>query len=124
VVTKKRILVVDDEPGILRFVRISLSLAGYDVITTTSGEEGLKLVDSAKPDLMLLDILMTPLSGFDVLAKLREFSNLPVIVFTARSDIGEKAVKEGASGFIAKPLLPEQLMRKIEDILDSHQTGT
>jgi two-component system, OmpR family, KDP operon response regulator KdpE len=119
---KQRVLVVDDEPGVLRFIRISLALAGYDVITTTSGEEGLKLVDSAKPDIMFLDILMTPMTGFEVLAKLREFSNLPVIVFTAMSDTGDKALKQGANGFIAKPLLPEQLVRIIEDTLDSHKT--
>jgi two-component system, OmpR family, KDP operon response regulator KdpE len=118
--TKKRILVVDDEPGILRFIKIGLSLAGYDVITATNGEEGLKLADSAKPDLMLLDILMVPMSGFEVLVKLREFSNMPVIVFTARNDIGDKAIKEGANAFISKPFAPEQLVRKIEDTLDSH----
>lgn len=116
-VKKKRVLVVDDEPGILRFVSISLSNAGYDVITTTSGEEGLKLADSAKPDVMLLDLLMTPLTGFDVLLKLRESSQLPVIVFTARSDVGSEAIKEGANDFIAKPFKPEQLVTIIEDIL-------
>ena len=68
-------LVVDDEPGILRFVSIRLRLAGYDVTTTTSGEEALKLVQSEKPDIILLDILMQPLSGFDVLDRLRVFSD-------------------------------------------------
>ncbi len=119
---KKRVLVVDDEPGVLRFTSVCLTVAGYEVITTTSGEEALKLVESAKPDIMLLDVLMTPLTGFDVLEKLRAFSNLPVIIFTARNDIGAQALKEGANGFIAKPFRPEQLLQKIEDTLNAHKT--
>jgi CheY-like chemotaxis protein len=119
---KKRILVIDDEPGILRFVSVSLSVAGYEVITTTSGEEGLKLAESAAPDLMLLDILMTPLTGFEVLERLRLFSKLPVIVFTTRNEIGDLALKEGANGFIAKPLKPEQLVKIIKDTLDATRT--
>jgi CheY-like chemotaxis protein len=58
--TKRKVLVVDDEPGVLRFISVSLSVAGYEVITTTSGEKALKLVESTKPDVMLLDVLMTP----------------------------------------------------------------
>lgn len=112
-------LVVDDEPGILRFVRASLSLEGYEVFTCTGGEEALRLVESERPDIMLLDIFMVPLTGFDVLSRLRTYSRLPVIVFTARSDIGEMAIKEGANGFIAKPFKPVDLVRKIREILDS-----
>ena len=119
---KTRVLVVDDEAGVLRFVKASLSLAGYEVITATNGEQGLKLVESAKPDVMLLDILMAPFTGFDVLERLRPSSQLPVIVFTARSDIGDRALKEGANEFIAKPFLPEQLVKKIEEVLD-HDAG-
>lgn len=107
----------------MRFVSISLSIAGYEVITTTRGEEALKLVDTTKPDIMLLDILMVPLTGFDVLERLRPSSRLPVIVFTARSDIGDMALKEGANGFIAKPFMPEQLIGKIEETLDAHKAG-
>lgn len=118
---KKRVLVVDDEPGVLKFVRISLSAAGYEVLTAGGGEEGLKLVESEKPDIMLLDILMVPMSGFDVLVKLREFSQLPVIVFTAKSDLGNMAIREGANGFIAKPFMPDQLVKQIEETLDGHQ---
>ena len=96
-------MVVDDESGVLRFVSVSLSLADYNVITITSGEEGLKLVESAKPDVMLLDLVMTPLTGYDVLEKLRVFSRLPVIVFTARSDAHAQVLKDGANCFITKP---------------------
>ncbi|MBI2873231.1 MAG: response regulator [Chloroflexi bacterium] len=71
---RKRVLVVDDEPDILRVASTILGLAGYDVTTTTSGEEALLLAQSNKPDVMLLDLLMQPLTGFDVLDKLRVFS--------------------------------------------------
>ena len=105
---KKRVLVVDDEPGILKFASISLTIAGYEVITTTSGEEALKLVESEKPDIMLLDIVMEPLSGFDVLFRLRRASNkMPVIVFTAQSMIAESALSMGAKSYISKPFMPE-----------------
>jgi DNA-binding response OmpR family regulator len=116
--TKKRVLVVDDEPGIIRFVKINLALAGYEVITTLSGEQTLELVQSEKPDIVLLDILMTPMTGFDILMELRTFSQLPVIVFAARNDIGNMAIKDGANGFIAKPFKPDALIKKIREILD------
>ena len=115
--SKQRVLVIDDEPGVIRFVKINLALAGYEVITTLNGEQALQLVQSEKPDIVLLDILMTPMSGFDILEELRTFSQLPVIVFTARNDIGKTAIDEGANGFIAKPFKPDELIKKIQEIL-------
>ena len=120
--TKQRVLVVDDEPGVIRFVKINLTLAGFEVVTTTSGEEALPLIESEKPDILLLDILMTPITGFDILVELRTFSQLPVIVFTARNDIGAIAIKEGANGFIAKPFKPDELIKKIQEILVAKET--
>ena len=92
-------------------------MEGYEVITTTSGEEALELARTEKPDIMLLDVLMTPLTGFDVLAQLRTYSQIPVIVFTARNDIGNLAISEGASAFIAKPFRIEELNQKIKAAL-------
>jgi two-component system KDP operon response regulator KdpE len=122
-VSKRRVLVVDDEPGVLKFVRISLSAAGYDVITASGGEEGLKLLESAKPDIMLLDIVMEPVSGIDVLLRLRHSPHIPVIVFTAQSVIAESALSIGAKGYISKPFMPDDLVRKIEEILDAQSTS-
>lgn len=125
---KKRVLVVDDEPGVLRFIDISLSQAGYEVTTTTSGKEALHLVKSEQPDIVILDVLMVPMSGFDVLVELRTFSQIPVIIFTARSVVVEQAMKFGANGFLAKPFKPEELIKKIEEILNERKpednTGT
>lgn len=119
---KKLVLVVDDEPRILHFIRVNLSQSGYDVIATTSGEEALHLLESKKPDIMLLDILMIPMSGFDVLSQLRTFSRLPVIVFTGRDDIASTALREGANDYIAKPFNTEELIKKIRDILEKPET--
>ena len=101
----------------LRFSRIALTTAGYAVTTTTNGEDSLSLAREEKPDIVLLDVLMTPLSGFDVLEKLRTFSQVPVIVFTARSLIAEEAMKLGANGVIAKPFRPEDLVKKVGEVL-------
>ena len=116
--TKQRVLVVDDEVGILRFIQASLTVAGYEVVATTSGEEALRLAKTENPDIMLLDILMMPMSGFDVLDKLRKFSQVPVIIFTARSFIAEKAMQIGANGFIAKPFKPDELEAKVKAVLE------
>lgn len=112
---------VDDEPGILRFVSASLSLHGYEVIATSDGEEALGLARSGKPDIVLLDILMSPMSGLEVLDRLREFSGVPVIVFTARSFIADEAIKLGANGFISKPFKPDELEKKIRETLTNHK---
>ena len=118
--TTCHVLVVDDEPGVLHFVKSGLSLSGFEVTTTTSGEEALQLLQVIKPDVVLLDILMSPPSGFDVLSRMRSFTDIPVIVFTARSDIGELALKEGANSVISKPFKPDALIKKIKETLKSY----
>lgn len=116
-------LVVDDEPGVLRFVNIGLTAAGYEVTTTTSGEEALTLAQSQRYDMVLLDLLTIPIDGFEVLKRLRAFSQVPVIVFTARSFVTDQAMKLGANGFMAKPFRPEDLIKKMESILNPSQPG-
>jgi len=115
----RRVLVVDDEAAILRFVSASLEISGYQPTSTTNGEEALEIARSGKADIMLLDIFMAPMTGFDILTKLRDFSNLPVIVFTARDDIGEFAIEAGADGYLGKPFKPGELEQKIEEIMTS-----
>jgi DNA-binding response OmpR family regulator len=121
---RKRVLVADDEPAVLRFVEIALSRAGYDVTTTTSGEEALNLARTVNPDVVLLDVLMVPIGGFEVLDRLRTFSAVPVIMFTARSYIADQATRFGANGFIAKPFRPQQLLDKIEGALNDSRRGS
>ncbi len=118
---KKRVLVVDDEPGILKVVAIHLKLRGYETITTLNGKEALELVQTWDPNIVLLDILMPEMTGLDVLTRLREFSQVPVIAFTADSQMADKALKMGANGSIAKPCNPEMLLETIKSVLENHK---
>ncbi len=121
---KKRVLVVDDEPGILGFVSMKLSTAGYEVITAINGEEALLEARSHPVDVVLLDLFMVPMSGFLVLDKLRSFSDVPVIIFTAHPYLTEKARKLGANDFMAKPFDPDILIGKIDRLLADEQAET
>jgi two-component system KDP operon response regulator KdpE len=115
--TKKRILIVDDEPQIGKIFGLKLKLAGYDVLTTTGGAEAIELVRTQKLDIMLLDVLMPEITGLDVLEKVREFSPIPIILLTARPDIFEMAKRIGANDYISKPINPDHLIEKIQAVL-------
>lgn len=117
---KRRVLVVDDEPGIVKVLGIKLKLHGYEFIGTTSGAEAVELARSSHPDVMLLDILMPGMNGMEVLEKVRAFSKVPVIVFTARPDVTQIAMKMGADAFIGKPFDPDQLLEKIKSVLSGN----
>ncbi len=114
---KKRVLVIDDEPGILKVLSIQLKLHNYEVVTSTDGSKAIELVNTQKPDIVLLDILMPGISGLDVLKDLRERSQVPVIAFSADLKMVERAMSLGANGSISKPFIPFQLIEKIESIL-------
>ncbi|PVV83696.1 response regulator transcription factor [Dehalogenimonas alkenigignens] len=114
---KKRVLVVDDEPGIGAVLRIKLRLSGFEVTTTTSGAEAIELVSTHEPDVMLVDILMPDVTGMDVIDRVRLFSKIPIIVFTAKPDIATFAMELGANDYIAKPFDPEQIVKKIKAVL-------
>ncbi len=120
--TTKRVLVVDDEPGIGNILRIKLRLSGYEVITTTSGAEAIELIKTQQPDVVLCDIFMPDVSGMEVVDKVRTFSQVPIIVFTGRPDIAQFALKLGANDYIAKPFNPDMLVEKIRSVLIASQT--
>lgn len=113
----KLILVVDDDQLILKMIRIRLQLSGYDVVTVSNGKEALALIGSTQPDIMLLDVLMPGIDGFEVLKRLRIFSELPVIVLSARSEYAEKAVSVGANDFLAKPFDVDEMVKRIERLI-------
>ena len=114
-----RVLVVDDEPRILRLVRASLSVAGYEVFTTSSGEEAISLVQSEVPDIVLLDVVMRPVDGLEVLKRLRAFSQIPVLLFTARTYSPDQVRALGANGIISKPFRPEEMVKRIRAVLSA-----
>ncbi len=116
--TKKKILLVDDERGILKVLSIKLRVSGYDVVTAGGGQEALELIDSAKPDLMVLDIIMPGIDGFEVLERLQSTSKLPVIVYSARPENAAKAIGLGADDFFAKPFDVDELVKRIDGLVD------
>jgi DNA-binding response OmpR family regulator len=113
-----RVLLVDDEDKILRFLALKLKLFDYDVTTATNGRDAMALVKSINPDILVLDILMPVMDGFEVLEQLRKFSALPVVVLSAKGDNAERALELGANDFISKPFKPEELVASIEANLD------
>jgi two-component system KDP operon response regulator KdpE len=118
--TKKdrQVLVVDDHPKVLRFIEIDLKLHGFQVKTVTSGAEALKLVKSMNPDIVLLDIVMPEMDGLEVLRQLREFSRVPVIAFSASPGNHADAIRLGANDFMTKPFYPDDMVSKINTLLD------
>ncbi|UCC16187.1 MAG: response regulator [Dehalococcoidales bacterium] len=119
--TKKKVLLVDDEEAILKILRLKLMILGYDVITAPDGREALDLIDSERPDIILLDVIMPIVGGFEVLRKLRIISELPVIVFSARPENSQKAFKLGADDFLPKPFDVDDLAKRIEILLGNKE---
>jgi DNA-binding response OmpR family regulator len=115
--SKKKVLIVDDEPQIGKIYGLKLKLSGFEVTSTVSGAEAIELVRNQKFDIMLLDVLMPDVTGMDVLDSVREFSQIPIILFTARPDIFEIGKSFGATDYISKPINPEQLVKKINTVL-------
>jgi DNA-binding response OmpR family regulator len=115
---KKCILIVDDEHRIGKILALSLRLSGYEAISVNSGAEALEIAEAQNPDLMLLDIVMPDMNGFQVLERLRSFSKLPVIAFSARSENGPKALELGANSFVAKPFKVDDMVMRVKRILE------
>lgn len=120
---RKRILVVDDEIYIVHILEFSLTMEGYSILTASDGEEALRVIDSERPDLVVLDIMMPKLDGYEVCRRLRQdeqFSELPVILLSAkgRPIDREAGLKAGADDYITKPFSPRKLLEKIRELLE------
>jgi two-component system KDP operon response regulator KdpE len=109
------ILVIDDEPQILRALRTILTAKKFRVTTASRGEEGLTLAATALPDLVILDLGLPDLDGFTVCARLREWSNVPIIVLSVRESERDKvrALDQGADDYLVKPFGIEELLARI-----------
>ena len=116
---EKLILVVDDEPRMVRFVRMNLELEGYRVIQAGDGLETLEKVRDDLPDLVLLDVMMPDMDGFETLARLREISTVPVIMLTVKSDEEDRirGLELGADDYVTKPFSPRELASRIRAVL-------
>lgn len=113
------VLIVDDEPQIRRFLRISLEAHGYRTLEARTGGEGLALCAEQQPALIILDLGLPDMDGRAVLRRLREWTALPIIVLSVRSDEGEKvaALDEGANDYVTKPFGISELLARIRVLL-------
>jgi DNA-binding response OmpR family regulator len=116
--TKKRALLVDDHPKLVRFIEMGLKLHGFEIATANSGQQALDKVKSNELDIMLLDIRMPEMDGFEVLRRLRKFTQLPVIAYSATPEFAAHAMECGADAFIEKPFDMNHLIRKINELTD------
>ena len=119
---KRRVLVVDDEPSIIKVVGKRLEVAGYEVLTAMDGQEGLTKARLGRPDVIVLDLMMPKLNGFEVCAALKQdpqFQHIPIIIFTGKGKgMDEQLCREcGANAYLTKPHRPEELIEQIEALL-------
>jgi two-component system KDP operon response regulator KdpE len=113
---KKKILVVDDDPAILRLLSTNLKARGYEVITATDGEESLEAVQKDFIDLLILDIMMPKVDGVEVCRRIREWSDIPIIILSARGDENDKVkcLELGADDYLTKPFGIGELIARIK----------
>ena len=111
-----KILVVDDEASIVTMLAYNLKKEGYDVVTAEDGEVALEKFESENPDLLLLDIMMPKMDGYEVCRKIREKSNVPIIMLTARADELDKVVgiEMGADDYVTKPFGNRELIARVK----------
>ncbi len=116
---KPRVLIVEDEPGIADTLQYALRTEGFDPAWVATGEEALAQVKAQPPALVILDVGLPDTSGFEVFKRLREFSDVPVVFLTARSDEIDRVVglELGADDYVAKPFSPRELVARVRSIL-------
>ncbi len=112
------ILLVDDEERIINFLRTKFKISGYDVLVATNGPEALEQFRAHEPDLVVLDLVMPRMDGFEVLKELRSFSSVPVIILSAKkADVDKiKGLHLGADDYLPKPFNPDELLARIEAV--------
>lgn len=116
---KAKILVVDDEKSIIELLTMSLEREGYEVVSAQDGERAVKTAVKERPDLIVLDVMLPDMDGFEVLGKLRKDISAPVIMLTARAEDIDKilGLELGADDYITKPFNPRELIARIKAIL-------
>ena len=119
-----RILVVDDEPSVANLIAYNLRKAHYEVLTAASGREALHQARQAKPDLILLDLMIPEIDGLDVCRELRKTSDIPIIMITARGEETDRVIglELGADDYICKPFSVRELLARVKAVLRRMQT--
>jgi DNA-binding response OmpR family regulator len=119
---KRKILVVDDEKNLLALVCLHLRMAGYEPLFAEDGDNALKLAVEQKPDLIILDLMLPKIDGWEVCKQIRalpEIGSMPIIMLTARGDIEDKlkSFELGADDYVTKPFSPKELVARVNRVL-------
>jgi DNA-binding response OmpR family regulator len=122
---RQRVLVADDDPLIQRLVRTHLDRGGFRVLSAADGEEALDVAMAEQPDLIVLDLMLPKLDGFEVCKRIREFSLVPVVMLTARGEQVDKlrGFEVGADDYLTKPFAPAELLARVRAVLRRAQQG-
>jgi two-component system OmpR family response regulator len=121
----RKILVIDDQVELRRFVKLRLSRAGYKVFEASNGIEGLEQLYKVKPHLVVLDIMMPKMDGWETCRRIREVSDVPILILSAKGDRGSKVkgLDLGANDYLAKPFAGFELLKKIESLLSDSESS-
>jgi two-component system response regulator VicR len=113
---KRRILIVDDEQNIVDILKFNLQKEGFETLEAYDGQQGLALAESEKPDLILLDLMLPEMDGFTVCRRIRQNSQVPILMLTAREEEVDKVLglELGADDYITKPFSPRELMARVK----------
>ena len=116
---KTKVLVVDDDKRILQILRLYLQKAGYEVVTCERGDDAFDLALKTDPDIIILDVMLPGMDGWEVLSNLRRTSSVPVIMLTAKGDITDRiqGLDFGADDYIVKPFEPKELLARVKAVL-------
>ena len=122
----RRILVVDDEERMVRFIRLNLEHDGFQVVEAYRGAMAIQRLRDTLPDLILLDVMMPDLDGFEVLKMIREISSVPVIMLTAKGEEDDRVrgLELGADDYVTKPFSPRELVSRVRAVLRRNDTAT
>src|ERR1041385_6231553 len=115
----RTVLVVDDDPKIVALVRAYLVNAGYDVVTAPDGRQALEAVAAHRPALVVLDLMLPELDGMEVTRRLRETSDVPIVMLTARGATADRVrgLRQGADDYLPKPFAPSELVARVDTVL-------
>jgi two-component system KDP operon response regulator KdpE len=121
---RRKIMVVDDEERMVRFIRLNLEHDGFQVIEAFRGSQAIQVLRDQLPDLVLLDVMMPDIDGFEVLKMIREINTVPVIMLTAKSEEDDKVhgLELGADDYITKPFSPRELVSRVRAVLRRAET--
>ncbi|MCX6344385.1 MAG: response regulator transcription factor [Armatimonadetes bacterium] len=114
-----RVLVIDDEENVCELITLYFEKAGYDVICSGDGVEGTDMIRSHKPDMVILDLMLPGMDGLDVCKEIRKFSNVPLIMLSARVDEVDRVLglEIGADDYVTKPFSPRELLARVKAVL-------